>query len=133
MPNYVSRHSGEQIDKVIDQAILSSGGAMEGPLVLGADPIQDLEAATKQYVDEIREDLDVAVQGTEPENPEEGDLWIDTSEEGNTEESEYIPLPFGAVANDLLIFNGTSWTTISKADLISEIIAALPAAEEASF
>ena len=29
-----------------------SGGAMTGPLILAADPVQPLEAATKQYVDE---------------------------------------------------------------------------------
>jgi hypothetical protein len=28
-----------------------AGGAMEGPLYLKADPVQPLEAATKQYVD----------------------------------------------------------------------------------
>jgi hypothetical protein len=43
------------------------------------------------------------------------------------------PLPQNAVAGDLLIYDGTNWVCISKADLIAEIIAALPNAEEAEF
>lgn len=38
----------------------SSGGTMTGPLILYADPIQDLEAVTKQYVDNKFASLDAS-------------------------------------------------------------------------
>ena len=48
-------------------------------------------------------------------------------------EGDAIPVPKNAAAGDLLTYNGTSWVRISRADLITEIIAALPRAEEATF
>lgn len=38
-------------------AVPISGGTMTGALVLSGDPTQDLEPATKQYVDEVRESV----------------------------------------------------------------------------
>ena len=48
-------------------------------------------------------------------------------------EGDAIPVPKNAVAGDLLTYDGTSWVKISRTDLITEIIAALPRAEEATF
>lgn len=47
--------------------------------------------------------------------------------------AQKITAPTTAQVGDLLTFDGTNWVSISKADLIAEIIAALPSAEEASF
>lgn len=49
------------------------------------------------------------------------------------EDKKLIPSPSNPTAGDILTYNGTEWVTITKADLIAEIIAALPSAEEASF
>ena len=61
---------------------------------------------------------------------QENDNVIDTL---NTAITNKITVPQNAVAGDLLTYNGTTWVRISKADLIAEIIAALPRAEEATF
>jgi outer membrane protein assembly factor BamB len=61
---------------------------------------------------------------------------VDSTEDiGNliVESKNLVSAPTNATAGDLLMYNGTNWTKISKADLIAEIIAALPSAEEASF
>lgn len=39
------------INNTFDAAVPKSGGTMTGSLILSADPTQDLEASTKQYVD----------------------------------------------------------------------------------
>jgi hypothetical protein len=44
-----------------------------------------------------------------------------------------VAAPKNLVANDLLIYNGSDWDKISKAQLIADIIAALPPAEEGKF
>ena len=41
-----------------------SGGTMTGPLILAADPVQPLEAATKQYVDAKRRQIWVGLATT---------------------------------------------------------------------
>ena len=61
---------------------------------------------------------------------QENDNIIDTL---NATITNKVTIPQNAVAGDLLIYDGTNWVCISKADLIAEIIAALPNAEEASF
>ena len=43
----------EYVDNSIDAVLPKSGGAMTGALTLAADPANDLEAATKQYVDTL--------------------------------------------------------------------------------
>jgi hypothetical protein len=55
--------------------------------------------------------------------------YVDTA----VESKNLISAPTNATIGDLLMYDGTNWTKISKADLIAEIIAALPSAEEASF
>ena len=67
----------EQPGTLDDRYVLNSGDTMTGALVLHADPVNDLEAATKQYVDTEIEEL---IPGTEttptpPSNPVEGQLW----------------------------------------------------------
>lgn len=64
-----------------------------------------------------------------------GDIYVGSTSGVNKDSGskKLIATPSDAVAGDLLIYDGTNWVRISKADLIAEIIAALPNAEEASF
>lgn len=48
----------------LDNAILKSGGTLTGSLILSSDPVQNLEAATKQYVDNINADSKNVWYGT---------------------------------------------------------------------
>lgn len=58
---YYSSYTGEEIDGAIREVIENSdnwdnklsteGGTMIGPLILDNDPSEDMEAATKKYVD----------------------------------------------------------------------------------
>lgn len=40
-----------QIEEIKNSSLSNSGGVLTGPLTLAADPSEDLQAATKQYVD----------------------------------------------------------------------------------
>jgi microcystin-dependent protein len=51
-----------------------AGGTMTGPLVLATDPANNLEAATKQYVDRSNP----LAGPIPPANPEPGELWFDS-------------------------------------------------------
>ena len=64
-----------------------------------------------------------------------GDIYVGSFSGVNKDSGskKLIAAPSDAVAGDLLTYNGTNWVRISRADLIAEIIAALPNAEEASF
>ncbi len=48
----------ENFERIDAKALLKAGDTMSGPLVLSEDPAMDLGAATKQYVDSLRELLD---------------------------------------------------------------------------
>lgn len=64
-----------------------------------------------------------------------GDVYVGSTS-GSSKDSgskKLIATPSNAVAGDLLTYDGTNWVRISRADLIADIIAALPRAEEASF
>ena len=71
--------NGKSLRHFDDSEFVSrAGDSMEGSLLLAADPVEDLEAATKQYVD--REVLTIGVPDilpTPPENPVPGQLWFD--------------------------------------------------------
>ncbi len=43
----------DQLTDVLNQAVLKTGSEMTGPLVLSGDPVEDMEAATKGYVDDL--------------------------------------------------------------------------------
>ena len=58
-----------------------SGGTMTGPLVLAADPAQNLEAATKQYVDQAQVSLTGRLGDNRIIN---GDMRIDQRNGGNS-------------------------------------------------
>ena len=64
-----------------------------------------------------------------------GDVYVGSTSGTNKDEGskKLIAAPTDATAGDLLMYDGTNWVKLSKADLIAEIIAALPSAEEASF
>ena len=64
-----------------------------------------------------------------------GDVYVGSTSKTNKDEGskKLVAAPTDAVAGDLLMYDGTNWVKLSKADLIAEIIAALPSAEEASF
>ena len=40
------------------------GGTLKGPLILAEDPVKDLGAATKRYVDSVRTDLSQKIEDT---------------------------------------------------------------------
>lgn len=40
------------------------GGTLKGPLILAEDPVKDLGAATKQYVDKVGTDLSKRIEDT---------------------------------------------------------------------
>lgn len=62
-------------------------------------------------------------------------VWEDVAGiSGHTHELDEITnFPTSAAAGDLLMYDGTNWVNLSKADLIAEIIITFPSAEEASF
>ena len=64
-----------------------------------------------------------------------GDIYVGSTSGTNKDKGskKLVAAPTDAVAGDLLMYDGTNWVKLSKADLIAEIIAALPSAEEASF
>lgn len=64
-----------------------------------------------------------------------GDVYVGSTSGVNKDSGskKLIATPSNAVAGDLLTYDGTNWVRISRADLIAEIIAALPRAEEATF
>lgn len=49
---------------LLDDYLALGGGTMTGALVLAADPANAMEAATKQYVDAVRTDLQTALEGS---------------------------------------------------------------------
>lgn len=57
-----------------------AGSTMTGPLILNADPTDDLGAATKQYVDSIDIPAAPEISPLPPSNPETGQLWWDSSD-----------------------------------------------------
>lgn len=64
-----------------------------------------------------------------------GDVYVHSTSGINkdTGSKKLVAAPKNLVANDLLIYNGSDWDKISKAQLITDIIAALPPAEEGKF
>ena len=64
-----------------------------------------------------------------------GNVYVGSTSGTNrdTGSKKLVAAPTDVAAGDLLMYDGTNWVCISKADLIAEIIAALPSAEEASF
>lgn len=79
--------------------------------------------ATEEYVD-------TSIANLSDFSPDE---ILNTLNELNAAIANKITVPQNAVAGDLLTYDGTNWVRISRADLIAEIIAALPNAEEATF
>ena len=63
-----------------------------------------------------------------------GDVYVGSTS-GTNKDAGSKKLIAAPTANtgDLLMYNGTNWVALSKADLIAEIIAALPSAEGVSF
>ena len=64
-----------------------------------------------------------------------GDVYVHSTSGINkdTGSKKLVAEPKSLVADDLLIYNGSGWSKISKAQLITDIIAALPPAEEGKF
>jgi hypothetical protein len=58
-----------------DRYVMLAGSTMTGPLILNADPTDDLGAATKQYVDSIDIPAAPDTGAAPPSNPEDGQLW----------------------------------------------------------
>ena len=64
-----------------------------------------------------------------------GDVYVHSTSGINkdTGSKKLVAEPKNPVVDDLLIYNGSGWSKISKAQLIADIIAALPPAEEGKF
>lgn len=75
-----------------------AGDTMTGPLVLSADPTADLEATTKQYVDDNLFNVTLAVSSPSSNN-NSGDLFFDTT----------------VGAESLYIWDGTQWLNTAGA------------------
>jgi hypothetical protein len=63
---------------------------------------------------------------TKAVSDDDGVILDELLDEIETKVNNAMPTPTNAVSGDLLIFNGTKWVSYSKADLIAEVIAALP-------
>ena len=63
-----------------DRYVMLAGSTMTGPLILNADPTDNLGAATKQYVDSIDIPAAPEISGNPPANPEAGQLWWNSSD-----------------------------------------------------
>ena len=63
-----------------DRYVMLAGSTMTGPLILNADPIDDLGAATKQYVDNIDIPAAPEISGNPPADPENGQLWWNSTD-----------------------------------------------------
>jgi len=67
-----------------DRYVMLAGSTMTGPLILNADPTDDLGSATKQYVDNEIEAIDIPVapktDPSPPDNPVTGQLWWNTND-----------------------------------------------------
>lgn len=87
----------ESIDNITAtdvNALPISGGTMTGDINMGSKaitnittPVNNNDAATKGYVDEAvagSGSSGIYIQATEPENPKDGDLWVDTDDEEQT-------------------------------------------------
>ena len=56
-------HDSVYIDDELDKKVNLAGDAMDGPLLLKNDPVQPLEATTKQYADNIKDNIDAKIAG----------------------------------------------------------------------
>ena len=67
-----------------DRYVRLAGSTMAGPLILNADPSANLEAATKQYVDNQVGSIDIPAatepSPSAPSNPQDGQLWWNTND-----------------------------------------------------
>ena len=67
-----------------DRYVMLAGSTMTGPLILNADPTDNLGSATKQYVDTQIGDIDIPAapetSPAPPETPVAGQLWWNTND-----------------------------------------------------
>lgn len=86
--SYQSKHTGAAIDSGIDAAnaaLPRSGGTMTGALILNANPTSNLGAVTKQYVDDVVNNI-ASTPG--PEGKSAYQIALDEGFEGS--ESEWL-------------------------------------------
>ena len=68
------------------EGLTTVGATFINPITVG-EPEADTDAATKKYVDEVianNASSGIYIQATEPTNPKDGDLWVDTDDEEQT-------------------------------------------------
>ena len=67
-----------------ERYVMLAGSTMSGPLILNADPTDNLGSATKQYVDTAVGDIDIPAapetSPSPPSNPVTGQLWWNTND-----------------------------------------------------
>ena len=80
-----------------DRYVMLAGSTMTGPLILNADPTDNLGAATKQYVDNIDIPAAPEISGNPPADPEVGQLWWNSTDGRlyiyytDTDSSQWVP------------------------------------------
>lgn len=80
----LDKYSRSEVDNLLSQKLSLSGGYMLGSLFLPSDPLQPLEAATKQYVDAVAAGLD-AKDGVEVATTADiGGTYVPTGGTGGT-------------------------------------------------
>ena len=91
-----------------------SGDTMTGQLILAADPTANLEATTKQYVDDNL--FNVTLSATSPtSNNNAGDLYFNTT----------------VGAEELFIWDGTQWLTTAGAAVAGDVVGPASATDNA--
>jgi hypothetical protein len=102
-----------------------SGGTLTGPLILAADPVAALGAATKQYVDNhVGGGGTTTIAPTPPASPAVGSLWWDSNggnlyinyNDGNS--TQWVPTTNTAATTGVSSFNTrTGAVTLQAADV----------------
>jgi hypothetical protein len=105
-----------------DSIVLKAGGTMTGSLILNADPSVNLGAATKQYVDTVAGSAtaaaaSAAAAATTYDNFD--DRYLGAKSSAPTVDNDGNALLTGAiywdtVANAMLAWSGSAWTSISS-------------------
>lgn len=84
-----------------DAAMPKTGGAFAGPVTLNADPTEELGAATKQYVDNAKTEIEGKLEGYAPtENPTfTGTVTVPETPENDTDAAskKYVDNTFGSI------------------------------------
>ena len=125
MANYISKHSGSEIDKVVDEAVLFTEQSLteeqQAQVRENINAQNKLMGANGQVVGfgadgtAIAQDLDlngIEVSPSEPDSPSEGDLWLDTDDEELY--SEFLTRPENSTEGMYLSYKNGEWIGVDN-------------------